>query len=202
MSVDHVSGRSDQQGASKPITLKTMGSLFFGGTVTRAEDGEPFHGDHGCAQYYIPQNSRNYPLVMWHGIGQSGKTFESTPDGREGFMSILPRRDWAVYIIDQPRRGRAGRTQTVETGRFAVPHGREGKCRLGRIPARCLDAAEARHSLPEPSIPPRSGDDGPILPPADTRYWCASSHSGASDFHGQDRRGIVPPDRSRRADLE
>ncbi len=89
--------------------------------MTRAEDGEPFHGDHGCAQYYIPQNSRNYPLVMWHGIGQSGKTFESTPDGREGFMSILPRRDWAVYIIDQPRRGRAGRTQTVETGRFAVP---------------------------------------------------------------------------------
>jgi hypothetical protein len=25
--------------AQKPITLKTMGSLFFGGTVTRAENG-------------------------------------------------------------------------------------------------------------------------------------------------------------------
>jgi pimeloyl-ACP methyl ester carboxylesterase len=107
--------------AQKPITLKTMGGLFFGGTVTRAENGETFHGDHGYAQYYIPQNSRNYPLVMWHGIGQSGKTYESTPDGREGFMSILPRRDWPVYIIDQPRRGRAGRTQAVDVARTSVP---------------------------------------------------------------------------------
>lgn len=94
-----------------PITLKTMGSLFFGGTVTKAENGETFHGDHGYAQFYIPQNSRNLPLIMWHGIGQSGKTFESTPDGREGYQAILTRRDWPVYIIDQPRRGRAGRTQ-------------------------------------------------------------------------------------------
>lgn len=100
-----------QQAEQKPIILKTMGSLFFGGTVNRVANGETFHGDHGYAQYYIPQNSRNYPLVMWHGIGQSGKTYESTPDGREGFQAILTRRDWPVYIIDQPRRGRAGRTQ-------------------------------------------------------------------------------------------
>lgn len=97
----------DQQ----PIVLKTMGSLLFGGTVTKKDDGETFHGDHGYAQYYIPYNSRQYPLIMWHGIGQSGKSFESTPDGREGFMQILTRRDWPVYIIDQPRRGRAGYTQ-------------------------------------------------------------------------------------------
>ena len=38
--------------AQRLITLKTMGSLFFGGTVTRAENGETFHGDHGYAQYY------------------------------------------------------------------------------------------------------------------------------------------------------
>lgn len=29
------------------IPLKTMGSPFFGGTVTKAENGETFHGDHG-----------------------------------------------------------------------------------------------------------------------------------------------------------
>lgn len=97
--------------AQKPIVLKTMGSVFFGGNVTTNKNGVTFHGDHGYAQYYIPQNSHNLPLVMWHGMGQSGKTFESTPDGREGFQAILTRRDWSVYIIDQPRRGRAGRTQ-------------------------------------------------------------------------------------------
>ena len=33
--------------AVKPIVLRTMGSLFFGGTVTTLENGETFHGDHG-----------------------------------------------------------------------------------------------------------------------------------------------------------
>lgn len=102
----------DTSGAPQetPIVLKTMGSLFFGGTVQTLPNGVTFHGDHGYAQYYIPLHSRNLPIVMWHGIGQSGKTFESTPDGREGYQAILPRRNWSVYIIDQPRRGRAGRT--------------------------------------------------------------------------------------------
>lgn len=94
----------------KTIVLKTMGSFFFGGTVQTLENGVTFHGEHGYAQYYIPENARNYPIIMWHGIGQSGKTFESTPDGREGYQAILTRRDWPVYIIDQPHRGRAGRT--------------------------------------------------------------------------------------------
>ena len=105
---------------TKPIILKTMGSLYFGGTVTKLDNGETFHGDHGYAQYFIPAKSRNYPLIMWHGIGQSGRSYESTPDGREGFMAILPRRDWPVYIIDQPRRGRAGRTLATEVT-HAVP---------------------------------------------------------------------------------
>lgn len=68
----------------KPIVLRTMGSFFFGGTVKTLDDGVTFHADHGYAQYYIPQDARNLPIVMWHGISQSGKTFESTPDGREG----------------------------------------------------------------------------------------------------------------------
>lgn len=49
----------------KPIVLKTMGSLFFGGTVQTLPNGETFHGDHGYAQFYIPQNARTYPLIMW-----------------------------------------------------------------------------------------------------------------------------------------
>lgn len=92
------------------IELKTMGSLFFGGSVAQTANGSTFHGDHGYAQYYIPQNARTYPLIMWHGMGQSGRSWESTPDGREGYQALLTRDDWAVYIIDQPRRGRAGYT--------------------------------------------------------------------------------------------
>jgi hypothetical protein len=48
--------------------------------------------------------------VLWHGAGQSSKTWETTPDGREGYQNIFLRRHFAVYMIDQPRRGKAGRS--------------------------------------------------------------------------------------------
>ena len=68
------------------------------------------HGDHAYAQFQIPEHARRYPLVMWHGGGQFSKTWESTPDGREGYQTIFLRRGFAVYILDQPARGRAGRS--------------------------------------------------------------------------------------------
>ncbi len=42
---------------------------------------------------------------MWHGFGEFGKTWETTPDGREGYQTIFLRRRFSVYLIDQPRRG-------------------------------------------------------------------------------------------------
>lgn len=101
-----------QPASAEAIQLRTMGSFAFGGTVTERVDGTTFHGDHGYVQYYVAAHSRHLPIVMWHGIGQSGKTYETTPDGREGFQSLLPREDWSVYIVDQPRRGRAGYTDS------------------------------------------------------------------------------------------
>ncbi len=47
---------------------------------------------------------------MWHGIGQFSKTWATTPDGREGYQNIFLRRRFSVYLIDQPRRGDAGRS--------------------------------------------------------------------------------------------
>jgi pimeloyl-ACP methyl ester carboxylesterase len=60
--------------------------------------------------YQIPVNARKLPLVLWHGAGQFSKTWETTPDGREGFQNIFLRRGFGVYVLDQPRRGRAGRS--------------------------------------------------------------------------------------------
>ena len=76
--------------------------------------GQTYHGDHLYAFYQIPVNARSLPLVMWHGAGQFAKTWETTPDGREGFQSIFLRRRFATYLIDQPRRGNAGRSM-IET---------------------------------------------------------------------------------------
>ena len=109
-------GRAEEAAAQGPLVLKTMGSILFAGSVVTEADGDTFHGDHGYAQFFVPQTSRGLPMVMWHGIGQHGKTYETTPDGRDGYMQIMPRRDWSVYILDQPRRGRAGRTMAPNTG--------------------------------------------------------------------------------------
>ncbi|MGH6997620.1 MAG: alpha/beta hydrolase, partial [Phenylobacterium sp.] len=67
------------------------------------------------AFYQVPVNARRYPIVMWHGAGQSSKTWETTADGREGFQTIFLRRRFATYLIDQPRRGQAGRSMAPAT---------------------------------------------------------------------------------------
>ena len=107
-----------------PLIIQEQGSFAVGGTVItnpgtfdaikRGPEGQTFHGDHAYVFYQVPANARKFPLVLWHGYGQSTKTWETTPDGREGFQNIFLRRGFGVYVIDQPRRGNAGRsTQPV-----------------------------------------------------------------------------------------
>ena len=109
------------QSYGTPLVIQEQGSFMPGGTVIEhpgtfdpenpvPDQGQTFHGDHAYVFYQIPVNPRQLPLVMWHGGGQFGKTWESTPDGRQGFQNIFLRRGWGVYVLDQPRRGRAGRS--------------------------------------------------------------------------------------------
>lgn len=67
--------------------------------------------------YFIkfPKKERKYPLVFAHGVGQFSKTWETTPDGRDGFQNIFLRRNFSVYLVDQPRRGNAGRSTQSAT---------------------------------------------------------------------------------------
>ncbi|MBS7537065.1 alpha/beta fold hydrolase [Ancylobacter sonchi] len=123
--------RAQDTGKPQPLVIQEQGSFTVGGTVSTAPGrfdprkpigpaGQSFHGDHAYVFYQIPVQPRKYPLVMWHGFGQFSKTWESTPDGREGFQTLFLRRNFATYLIDQPRRGNAGRS-TVETTIKPVP---------------------------------------------------------------------------------
>jgi hypothetical protein len=108
-----------------PIMIQAQGSFTVGGTVITSPgtfdpykptpDGQTFRGDHAYVFYQIPEKARKLPLVMWHGIGQFSKTWETTPDGREGYQNIFLRRRFGVYLIDQPRRGNAGRSTVAAT---------------------------------------------------------------------------------------
>jgi pimeloyl-ACP methyl ester carboxylesterase len=48
------------------------------------------------------------PLLMWHGGGLTGVTYETTPDGREGWLNMFVRAGWDVYNSDAVERGRSG----------------------------------------------------------------------------------------------
>jgi hypothetical protein len=123
-------GQSSESQKSKPFVVAEQGSFAVGGTVLTnagtfdpiglAPDGQTIHGDHAYVQYQIPPDARKLPLVLWHGGGQFSKTWETTPDGREGFETIFLRRGFGVYNLDQPRRGRAGKG-TVGTTITPVP---------------------------------------------------------------------------------
>lgn len=113
---------SEQNKDNQPIVLRDMGSFMYGGTVDVKEDGETFHCNHGYAQYFVPQEAKNYPIVFWHGQGQSGRCWESTPEGKDGFWQIFTKRNYATFIIDQCQRGRAGRTNNVSADGIARPY--------------------------------------------------------------------------------
>ena len=128
-----------------PLVIQEQGSFAVGGTIKESagtfdgvrpdSGGQTLHGDHAHVFYQVPENARQLPLVMWHGFGQFGRTWETTPDGREGFQTIFLRRRYAVYLVDQPRRGGAARS-TVSTTTDTVPDDQRwfNMFRLGRWP--------------------------------------------------------------------
>ena len=64
-------------------------------------------------QYFLPKDRKGkVPLLMWHGGGLTGVTYETTPDGREGWLNMFIRKGWDVYVSDAVERGRSGFAST------------------------------------------------------------------------------------------
>lgn len=113
-------------GHAGALVIQEQLSFAAGGTMTAAPgtfdprkpmvpDGQTYRGDHAYAFYQVPVDARPLPIVMWHGAGQFSKTWETTADGREGFQNVFLRRRFAVALVDQPRRGNAGRSMAEAT---------------------------------------------------------------------------------------
>jgi pimeloyl-ACP methyl ester carboxylesterase len=110
--------------AAEPIALRDMGSFHVGGRlveisgkpvkeVTFTPGGVPakvdpngtYQVEQMYVQYFLPANEKGaYPLLMWHGGGLTGVTYETTPDGREGWLNYFLRKGWAVYNSDAVER--------------------------------------------------------------------------------------------------
>ena len=132
--------------------------------------GQTLHGDHAYVFYQVPVRARRLPLVMWHGIGQFSKTWETTPDGREGYQTIFLRRGFGVYVVDQPRRGRAGEARSMARYRQHL------MSRTGSPPS---DSASGPTSSRR-AVLARSGGSQPVLPPDDTERGPIDSEVNAN----------------------
>lgn len=111
-----------------PIILQTQGSFAIGGATVRhpgtfseknflSPEGQTAYGDHAYAFFQIPINAHKYPLVFQHGGAQTKRTWESTPDGRDGFQNIFLKKKFSVYLVDQPRMGEAGLATKADNGK-------------------------------------------------------------------------------------
>lgn len=106
--------------AFEPITIVDQQSFAAGGTsaanpgtfdaLKPTAAGQSIHGDHAYFFCQKPQNAKANTMVFLHGAMQFSKTWETTPDGREGFQTIFLRTGFPTCVIDQPRRGNAGRS--------------------------------------------------------------------------------------------
>ncbi len=81
---------NDLEKPKSPLVLKAQGSFFVDGEVKEAEAGDLGEGsvaghhitvNQMYVEYMIPEGKKKIPVVMIHGGGLSGKSFETTPDG-------------------------------------------------------------------------------------------------------------------------
>ena len=127
----------------EPILLRDMGSFHVGGRVieitgrpikeivftpggvpAKMDPNGKYQVEQMYVQYFLPQNRKGkLPLLMWHGGGLTGVTYETTPDGREGWLNYFIRKGWDTYISDAVERGRAGWTDTFKGDALSLPLG-------------------------------------------------------------------------------
>jgi|RhiMetdeSRZDD1v2_1073273.scaffolds.fasta_scaffold78923_4 pimeloyl-ACP methyl ester carboxylesterase len=100
----HVGGR--------PVSLSglpTRDVVFTAGSAPIKVDP---NGDFEVEQMYVQyvklaKPKARYPLLLWHGGGLTGVTWETKPDGKPGWQLFFLRAGHDVYVSDAVERGRA-----------------------------------------------------------------------------------------------
>jgi pimeloyl-ACP methyl ester carboxylesterase len=91
-----------------PLSLARDGFFYVGGKNTMV-DGHTYVVGQMYVEMRIPlKQTHPFPIIMVHGGTRTGTTFTGTPDGRESWAQYFARRGYAVYVVDQPGRGRSG----------------------------------------------------------------------------------------------
>jgi pimeloyl-ACP methyl ester carboxylesterase len=120
-----------------PLSVEQQGSFFVGGrdvhsdalssTATRAPSGT-ITVDQVYVKYQIPAGAKGHPVTFIHGCCLTGKTWETTPDGRMGWDEYFVRKGHGVYVIDQASRGRSAANPS------AINRTKVGKAPVDQLP--------------------------------------------------------------------
>jgi pimeloyl-ACP methyl ester carboxylesterase len=108
--------------ADEPILrIAKQGSMEAGGKVIDCatnDGGDPNSTrwpaghvvvDNVYANYQYPADRRYpYPILFNSGGGHTARFYDTTPDGREGWLTLFLREGFPVYGVDRPNTGRSG----------------------------------------------------------------------------------------------
>ena len=101
----HVGGRAVAI-SGKPVTEIRRTPT---GPLTKLDPNGTYQVEQAYVQYFLPEKRRGaLPLLLWHGGGLTGASFETTPDGRPGWLNYFVRVGWDTYNADAVERGRSG----------------------------------------------------------------------------------------------
>ena len=65
--------------------------------------------DNVYATFQYPADQRYpHPILFNSGGGHTARVYDTTPDGREGWLTLFLRQGFAVYGVDRPNTGRSG----------------------------------------------------------------------------------------------
>ena len=91
----------------KTCAVEKKGIFYAGGSYT-GEVNDHFVCNQMFVEVYSPKKiSCSYPIIMFHGAGQTNVNWLTTPDGREGWADYFLTKGYQVCLAEQPARGRS-----------------------------------------------------------------------------------------------
>src|SRR5579872_7495838 len=111
----HAARAQNRATGAPPASIRTFstediastGFFYVGGQYVGAPGKEVMDGAE-YVEVMVPKRIRHpYPIVFFHGAGQTGTDWLQTPDGRPGWAYFFVKQGYTVYMVDYPARGRS-----------------------------------------------------------------------------------------------
>ncbi len=82
--------------------------IFYAGGTFVTENGKTRARGQMFVEVCVPREiTHPWPVIMFHGAGQTNVNWIATPDGRPGWAEWFASHGWVVYLAEQPARGRS-----------------------------------------------------------------------------------------------